>query len=245
MRVFSPDTGPLACSQTWRADSVTRLMTSEETTTERTTDSITVILADDHEIVRDGLRRIIEAEGDMEVIAEAGDADSARRRVSGMKPSILVLDLNMPGEPSLAMIPKILEGSPDTVVVVLTMQDDPAFAKEAFRLGAKAFVVKHAAGAELVDAIRAASRGETYINPGLGAKLAAAPEGPPGGLTPREIDVLRLVAGGYTNPEIAEKLVISIRTVETHRAAIHRKLNTSSRAEVVAFAREHGLTEGE
>jgi two-component system response regulator NreC len=206
-------------------------------------ETITIILADDHEIVRDGLRRIVEAEGDMEVVAEAGDAETARRRTSGLKPGVLVLDLNMPGEPSLASIPSILEGSPGSTVVVLTMQDDPAFAREAFRLGAKAFVVKHAAGAELVDAIRAAARGETYVNPVLGARLAAEPEGPPGGLTPREIDVLRLVAAGHTNPEIADKLVISIRTVETHRAAIHRKLNTASRAEVVAFARDHGLTE--
>ena len=201
-------------------------------------ETITIILADDHEIVRDGLRRIVEAEGDMEVVAEAGDAETARRRSSGLKPSVLVLDLNMPGEPSLASIPSILEGSPGTTVVVLTMQDDPAFAREAFRLGARAFVVKHAAGAELVDAIRAAARGDTYVNPVLGE-----PEGPPGGLTPREIDVLRLVAAGHTNPEVADKLVISIRTVETHRAAIHRKLNTASRAEAVAFAREHGLIE--
>ena len=205
--------------------------------------TITIILADDHEIVRDGLRRIVEAEGDMDVVAEAGDADTARRRTSGLKPVVLVLDLNMPGEPSLASIPAILEGSPGTAVVVLTMQDDPAFAREAFRLGARAFVVKHAAGSELVDAIRAAARGDTYINPILGARLATEPEGPPGGLTPREVEVLRLVAAGYTNPEIAEQLVISIRTVETHRAAIHRKLNTTSRAEAVAFAREHGLLE--
>ncbi|HMA28205.1 MAG: response regulator [Solirubrobacterales bacterium] len=214
---------------------------AKETTGASRTEDISIILADDHEIVRDGLRRIVESEGDMKVVAEAGDADTARRRASGLKPSILVLDLNMPGEPSLASIPKVHEGSPDTAVVVLTMQDDPAFAKEAFRLGAKAFVIKHAAGAELVDAIRAAARGETYINPRLGARLAATPEGPPGGLTPREIEVLRLVAAGHTNPEIAEKLVISIRTVETHRAAIHRKLGTASRAEVVSFAREHGL----
>lgn len=222
----------------------TNLMPPEQNAPSET-GTITIILADDHEIVRDGLRRIVEAEGDMEVVAEAGDADAARRRTSGLKPGVLVLDLNMPGEPSLATIPSILEGSPETAIVVLTMQDDPAFAREAFRLGARAFVVKHAAGAELVDAIRAASGGETYINPLLGARLAAAPEGPPGGLTPREIEVLRVVAAGYTNPEIAEKLVISIRTVETHRAAIHRKLDTSSRAEVVAFAREHGLIENQ
>jgi two-component system, NarL family, response regulator NreC len=221
---------------------VIRLMTKEQSVGDTETGAITIILADDHEIVRDGLRRIVEAEGDMEVVAEAGDAETARRRASGLKPDVLVLDLNMPGEPSLASIPKIHDGSSETAVVVLTMQDDPAFAKEAFRLGAKAFVLKHAAGSELVDAIRAATRGETYINPLLGAKLAAAPEGPPGGLTPREIEVLRLVVDGYTNPEIAEQLVISIRTVETHRAAIHRKLDTTSRSEVVAFAREHGLT---
>jgi two-component system response regulator NreC len=217
-------------------------MTDEQNAGDQT-ETISIILADDHEIVRDGLRRIVEAEGDMHVIAEAGDADGARRRTSGLKPTVLVLDLNMPGEPSLATIPAIREGSPDTAVVVLTMQDDPAFAREAFRLGATAFVVKHAAGSELVDAIRAASRGETFVNPVLGARLAAEPEGPPGGLTPREIEVLRQVAAGYTNPEIAEQLVISIRTVETHRAAIHRKLNTNSRAEMIAFAREHGLLE--
>jgi two-component system, NarL family, response regulator NreC len=222
-----------------------RRTTEESAPSEDRTGSITILLADDHEIVRDGLRRIVQAEGDMEVVAEAGDAETAGRRASGLKPAVLVLDLNMPGEPSLASIPKIHEGSPNTAVVVLTMQDDLAFAGEAFRLGAKAFVVKHAAGSELVDAIRAASRGETYINPRLGARLAVAPEEPPGGLTPREVEVLRLVAGGYTNPEIAEKLTISIRTVETHRAAIHRKLQTNSRAEVVAFAREHGLIEGE
>jgi two-component system, NarL family, response regulator NreC len=241
--VFSPDAGLPGGGNTGRVDSVAELMPKEASSSKSRTGSITIILADDHEIVRDGLRRIIEAEGDMKVVAEAGDAETARRRASGLKPSVLVLDLNMPGEPSLASIPKIHEGSPDTAVVVLTMQDDPAFAKEAFRLGATAFVLKHAAGSELVDAIRAATRGETYINPLLGARLAAAPEGPPGGLTPREVEVLRLVAGGYTNPEIAEQLVISIRTVETHRAAIHRKLQTTSRAEVVAFAREHGLTD--
>ena len=136
----------------------TSLMTTEQNGPSEA-GTITIILADDHEIVRDGLRRIVEAEGDMEVVAEAGDAETARRRTSGLKPGVLVLDLNMPGEPSLASIPSILEGSPGTTVVVLTMQDDPAFAREAFRLGAKAFVVKHAAGAELVDAIRAAARG--------------------------------------------------------------------------------------
>jgi two-component system response regulator NreC len=206
-------------------------------------DAITVVLADDHEIVRDGIRMIVEAEEDMTVVAEAGDAETARRRMSGLKPTVLVLDLNMPGEPSLDLIPSMLEGSPDTAIVVLTMQDEPAFAREAFRRGAKGYVIKHSAGSELVEAIREAVAGEIYINPRLGAKLAAAPDGPPAGLTPREAEILGLIADGHTNPEIAEQLVISIRTVETHRAAIHRKVDTVNRAELVAFAKKHGLVE--
>jgi two-component system, NarL family, response regulator NreC len=202
---------------------------------------ISVVLADDHEIVRDGIRMIIEAEDDMEVVAEAGDAETARRRVSGLKPRALVLDLNMPGVPSLEQIPAILEGSPDTVIVVLTMQDDPAFAREAFRRGAKGFVIKHAAGRELVQAIRDTTAGQTFVNPRLGAQLATEPAGPPGGLTPREAEILGLIAAGHTNPEIADQLVISVRTVETHRAAVHRKLDTVNRAELVAFAKKHGL----
>ena len=202
---------------------------------------ISIVLADDHEIVRDGIRMIIEAEDDMEVVAEAGDAETARRRVSGLKPRALVLDLNMPGPPSLEQIPAILEGSPGTVIVVLTMQDDPAFAREAFRRGAKGFVIKHAAGRELVQAIRDTTAGHTFVNPRLGALLAAEPAGPPGGLTPREAEILGLIAAGHTNPEIADQLVISVRTVETHRAAVQRKLDTVNRAELVAFAKKHGL----
>lgn len=219
---------------------VTETRMKEEATTG--SETITIILADDHQIVRDGLRRIVESEGGMEVIGEVGDAEAARRRTSGLKPTVLVLDLNMPGPPSLASMPAIQAASPETAVVVLTMQDDPAFAREAFRLGAKGYVVKHAAGSELVDAIRAAAAGDTYINPQLGARVAGEPEGPPAGLTPREIEVLSLIALGHTNPEIAEKLVVSIRTVETHRAAIHRKVGTTNRAELVRYAREHGLT---
>jgi two-component system, NarL family, response regulator NreC len=202
---------------------------------------VRVILADDHEIVRDGIRMILESEPDIEVIAEVGDAEAARRRTSGLKPDVLVLDLNMPDGSSLPTIPEILEASPATAVVALTMQDDPGFAREAFRLGAKGYVVKHSAGRELIEAIREALAGRTYINPHLGARVAAEPEGPPSGLTPREAEVLSLIAQGYTNPEIAERLVVSVRTVETHRSAIHRKVGTTNRAELVRYAREHGL----
>jgi two-component system, NarL family, response regulator NreC len=206
---------------------------------------VAVILADDHEIVRDGIRMILESEPDIEVVAEVGDAESARRRTSGLKPEVLVLDVNMREGSSLPVIPAILESSPKTAVIVLTMQADPGFAREAFRLGATGYVLKHSAGRELIEAIRVALAGRTYINPQLGARIAAEPEGLPGGLTTRESEVLALIAQGYTNPEIAERLVVSVRTVETHRSAIYRKVGTSNRAELVRYAREHGLVEGD
>jgi two-component system, NarL family, response regulator NreC len=211
--------------------------------TEPAESTVTVILADDHEVVRDGIRMILEGEPDLEVVAEVGDAESARRRTSGLKPDVLVLDLNMPDGSSLRVIPAIREASPGTAIVALTMQDEPAFAREAFRLGATGYVVKRAAASELIQAIREALAGRTYINPQLGARVAAEPEGPPGGLTPREAQVLALIAQGHTNPEVAELLVVSVRTVETHRAAIQRKVGTTNRAELVRFAREHGLIE--
>ena len=208
--------------------------------------SITVVLADDHQIVRDGVRMVLEAEPDIEVVAEAGTVDDAARYVLGHRPSILVLDLNMPDGPSLEAIPRILERSPETVVVVLTMQADPGFAREALRGGARGYVVKHAAARELVDAVRATLSGDTYVSPTLAGRLAthsASPEGPPDGLTKREAEVLRYIALGYMNPEIAEELVIAVRTVETHRASIRSKTGLSTRAELIAYALEHGLVE--
>jgi two-component system response regulator NreC len=208
--------------------------------------TITIVLADDHELVRDGIRLVLEAEPDLEVVAEAADGDSAARYVLGHKPTILVLDLSMPGTPSLELIPKVLEISPATSVIVLTMQNEPPFARQAFQAGAKGFVVKQSAASELVAAIRAVIAGGTYINPELGARLAATPateDGPPDDLTPREVEVLGLLALGFMNPEIAEKLVLSVRTVETHRANIQRKTGLSTRAELVAYALEHDLVE--
>ena len=207
-------------------------------------ETITVVLADDHEIVRDGIRMVLEAEADVEVVAEAGDADSAARYVLGHKPTVLVLDLSMPGTPSLEILPKIAATSPGTAVVVLTMQNEPAFAREALRKGVRGYVIKHAAASELVDAVRSAVAGETYINPQLGARMVAEADlGPPDDLTPREIEVLGLVALGYMNPEIAERLVLSVRTVETHRANIQRKTGLTTRAELVAYALDHDLVE--
>lgn len=206
---------------------------------------ITVVLADDHEIVREGIRLVLDAEPDIEVVAETADAEEATRRTKGHKPSVLVLDLNMPGLPSLEAIPEILEGSPETAIIVLTMQKEPAFARQALQAGAKGYVLKHSAGAELVGAVRAVVAGETYINPDLGARIASAPpdEGPPDELTPREVEVLGLLAQGYMNPEIADRLVLSVRTVETHRANIQRKTGIHNRAELIAYALEHNLVE--
>jgi two-component system response regulator NreC len=209
-------------------------------------DKITVVLADDHELVRDGIRMVLEQQPDMEVVAQADDAESAARYVLGHKPTVLVLDLSMPGRPSLELMPEILESSPETSVIVVTMQNEPAFARKALQAGAKGFVVKQSAASELVDAVRSVLDGQTYINPNLGARLAAepeAPDGPPDDLTPREVEVLGLLALGYMNPEIADQLVLSVRTVETHRANIQRKTGLSTRAELIAYAIENNLVE--
>jgi two-component system response regulator NreC len=209
-------------------------------------ETVTVVLADDHELVRDGIRMVLEAQPDIEVVAQAPDAETAARYVLGHKPSILILDLSMPGKPSLELMPQMIEASPNTSVIVLTMQNEPAFARKALQAGAKGFVVKQSAASELVAAVRSVLAGQTYINPQLGARLAAepqTPEGPPDDLTPREAEVLGLLALGYMNPEIAERLVLSVRTVETHRANIQRKTGLSTRAELIAYAIENELVD--
>jgi two-component system, NarL family, response regulator NreC len=206
--------------------------------------STTIVLADDHVVVRHGLRLVLEGEEDLRVVAEAGNVTDALRYVRAHRPSVLILDLNMPGEPSLPAIPQFLEGSPATAIVVLTMQEDPAFAREALRSGALGYVLKEAADDELVEAVRAAGRGDTYLNPRLGARLAAEPpepSGPPDDLSEREVEVLRLIALGHTNAEIGKQLYLSVRTVETHRAHIQQKLRRTSRAELVRYALDHGL----
>ncbi|HWF51208.1 MAG TPA: response regulator transcription factor, partial [Solirubrobacteraceae bacterium] len=175
----------------------------------------TVVLADDHQVVRAGLRLLLDAEEGIEVVAEAGDIETTLRRVLGYRPTVLVLDLNMPGEESRPAIPRIRQSAPTTSIVVLTMEEDPEFAREAFRLGAVGYVLKEEADTELVHAIRLAAEGRTYLNPELGARIAAAPargSGPPGGLTEREVEVLRLIAGGHSNSEIAAQLYLSVRT---------------------------------
>jgi two-component system response regulator NreC len=205
-----------------------------------------VVIADDHAVVRKGLRLLIDAEPDLYVVAEAGTVPDALMKTRAIRPRVLILDLNMPGGSSLEAIPQLREEAPDTAIVVLTMQNDPAFARKALQSGAAGFVLKEAADDELLEAVRQTADGGTYLNPSLGARLAAAPSepaGPPDDLTERELSVLRLIALGHTNSEIASELHLSVRTVESHRAHIQQKTGRSSRADLVRYALEHHLIE--
>lgn len=215
------------------------------TGTDRQDEAITIVIADDHRVVRTGLRLLLESEPGFTVLAEADDVASARRYITAHRPRILILDLNMPGEPSLEAIPSLREQSPQTEIVVLTMQDDPAFAREALKAGALGFVLKGAAEDELVEAVKSAAAGTHYLNPQLGAQLAIDPEpGLPDGLEEDQVELLRLVALGHTNTEIGEQLYMSGRTVEAHRSKLQRKLGLETRAQVVRYVLDHGLLEG-
>ena len=206
--------------------------------------AITIVLADDHRVVRAGLRMLLDAESDMHVVSEAGDISLTERRVVAYHPTVLVLDVNMPEGSSIPAIPRILKSAPSTRIVVLTMQTDPQLARDALRAGATGFVLKEAAEDELIQAVRFAAQGRTYLTPELGARLAAegpGAAGPPDDLSARELEVLRLIALGHTNSEIAGQLFLSVRTVESHRAHIQQKTQRASRAELVAYARDHDL----
>jgi two-component system response regulator NreC len=210
------------------------------------TGETSVIIADDHAVVRKGLRLLIDAEPDLRVVAEAGTVPDALMKTRALRAGVLVLDLNMPGGSSLEAIPQLREEAAGTAIVVLTMQNDPAFARKALQAGAAGFVLKEAADDELLEAIRQAAGGGTYLNPTLGARLAAAPPepaGPPDDLSEREVAVLRLIALGHTNGEIAGELHLSVRTVESHRAHIQQKTGQSSRPELVRYALEHNLVD--
>ena len=225
----------------------TRDRDSQQTASEQRTDRaalITVVLADDHQVVRSGLRLLLESERHFEVLAETGDVAGTLEVVVELRPRVLVLDLNMGGESALDIIPRLRADAPETQIVVLTMQDNPAFAQAALRAGAVGYVLKDAADDELMSAVELAAEGRTYLNPELGARLASAPPADdqrPDNLSPRELEVLRLIALGHTNAEIAESLVLSVRTVESHRAHIQQKVLLTTRAELVGYAREHGL----
>jgi two-component system response regulator NreC len=204
-----------------------------------------IVIADDHAVMRSGLRMLLDATDDLEVVGEAGDVDETIRKLKAYKPDVLVLDLHMPGGPSLEAIPDMLEASPATRIVVLSMQDSAAYVREALRAGALGYVTKEAADQELVEAIRLAASDQTYLQPKLGVRLATEPEqtGPPDDLSEREVEVLRLIALGHTNAEIGEQLFLSVRTVESHRAHIQQKLRLTKRAELVKYALDHGIVQ--
>ncbi|MDX6586892.1 MAG: two-component system, NarL family, response regulator NreC [Solirubrobacterales bacterium] len=214
-------------------------------TSEAKTDEIRIVLADDHVVVRSALRMLLDAEPGLEVVAEAGDVDGAIRYLRGHRPEVLILDLNMPGRASLEALPDITEASPETQVVVLTMQSEPAFAREAMQAGVLGYILKEAADTELVKAVRLAAQGRTYLQPDLGARLAAEPPDAPDDLSERELEILRFIALGHTNGEIAEQLLISVRTVESHRSHIQQKLHLAKRSELVRYALERGMLDAE
>jgi two-component system response regulator NreC len=201
-----------------------------------------VVVADDHGLVRRGLREVLEAEADVELVAEAVDVGTATREVQGAGPDVLVLDLFMPAGSSIEAIGNLRERAAGTQIVVMTMSDSPVFAQRALAAGALGYISKELADEELPKAIRAAARGEQYVSPPLAGRLESLNSAlTDNKLTPREVEVLRLIALGHTSVEIARKLHLSPRTVETHRAHIHRKLALATRAELVRYALRRGL----
>jgi two-component system response regulator NreC len=198
---------------------------------------IRVVLADDHARVRRSLRLLLDDEGDVEVVAEAADLSMVDRQVHGHAPRVLVLDLQLPNGSSLELIRRLREQVPGTEIVVLTMERNPVFAQRALDAGAVGFVLKHRSDTELPEAVRLAARGEQYVSPYVGNGLEGLRRSVAGdGLSPRETEVLRLIALGHTNAEIARRLRLSRRTIETHRANIHRKLGLTTRAGLVQLA---------
>lgn len=207
---------------------------------------IRVLVVDDHAVVRSGLRLLLEREDDIEVVAEAGTADEGVRAARLEKPDVVLLDVVMPGQSGIDATPEILAAAKNTRVLVLSMQDDPSYVREAFAGGASGYLVKEAADADLVQAVRDVAAGGRYVHPTLGARLAqaeveAARKAADDPLSDREREVLRLLALGHTNQEIAKQLYISVRTAETHRAHIMQKLGLGTRAELVRYALVNGM----
>src|ERR687886_691561 len=209
---------------------------------------IRAVVVDDHAVVRSGIKLLLDRERDIDVVGEAGSAKDAIFTVRALKPDVILLDVVMPGENGIEVLPRLLKESPDSKVLVLSMQDDPSYVREAFAAGASGYVLKEAADEEVVGAVREIAAGGDYVHPALGARMVAAEaaaraEAEADPLSDREREILRLLALGHTNQEIAKMLYISVRTAETHRAHIMQKLRLTTRAELVKYALERGLLE--
>jgi two-component system response regulator NreC len=200
---------------------------------------LTIVIADDHAVVRQGLRLLLESEDDLAVVGESSDVQETCTLLRERTPSVVLLDLHMGRELSLSALFEIRGASPDTAIVILTMEDDPAFVAPAWNAGAAGYVLKESSRTDLVRAIRTVGKGGRYVDPAIGGLALASAEDAV--LTDRELEVLRLVALGHTNSEIASKMYISPRTVETHRANLQSKLGITGRPELVRYALEHGV----
>ncbi len=200
-----------------------------------------VLLVDDHALVRSGLRALLEGQSDLEVVGEAEDGVVAVERCLKLKPDVVVMDLTMPGCGGIKATEDIRRACPGAKVIVLTMHDDEAYRRMARLAGAAGFVLKKALATELLQAIRAVQAGKTYFPAGDEAMPTKNERAPLDLISEREREVLALIALGHTTPEIATRLCISEKTVETHRAHIGEKLGLRRRAELVRFALEHGL----
>ena len=208
-----------------------------------------IVVADDHALLRAGLTALISAQSDMEIVGEASSADEAVQAVLQSVPDVLTLDLTMPGGSSVKAIEKVRQQSPSTKVLVLTMHDDPAYLRATLAAGADGYLVKTATDSEMLNALRAVAKGRTVVN------LAATPQkihsaivdaekpDAPGhdSLSERELEVIKLLAQGHTNQEIADKLFLSVKTIETYRSRIGTKLGLKTRAEIVKYVNELGL----
>jgi two-component system response regulator NreC len=213
--------------------------------------SIRILIADDHAVLRAGLRMLIAAQPDMEVVAEAADGQEALRKAVETRPDVVIMDLTMPGSGGIQAIERIRQEVAGTRVLVLTMHDVPAYLRSALAAGASGYVVKRAADAELLSAIRNVHRGRTVLDPTLAVMLVrgglrksetpAPPRGSADLLSPREREVLELVAQGYTNQQMADRLGLSVKTVETYRSRLVEKLGLQSRADLVRYALDSGL----
>lgn len=204
---------------------------------------IAVVLVDDHAIVRGALRALLDGEDDLEVVGEAGDLATAREVLAERGPRVLVLDVNLPDGLAVDAVAGLREEAPGTEIVLLTMERDLTLARRALDAGARGYLLKDSAHAELIEAVRAAAAGERFLAPAVAAGLAKPGEDEGSPLSPRETEVLKLMALGHTNREIAEQLSLSVRTVETHRAHVQQKLNLSSRPELTRYALANGLIE--